>query len=191
MAKLQKKWKLAFVDGSAFNDTNKYGAGWVITNHKGNKPIAGCIRLSFNRANSLIAEIHAASAALNTLKENSRVVVLTDCAAVSAAIALNDFPERIKRARSNILLQKSWALLDRSIKQHEEVSVHFMQTSDHPLMQAAHYKAQEGAAKPFSKSSDQDFHSLRKKGGGYKQRYIWSELEDSPYTNGALKLTGT
>ncbi len=57
-----------YVDGSAMTDTNRYGIGWVKTNHKDKQPSEKSKRLPFAKACSTAAEVYAAADALEHIR---------------------------------------------------------------------------------------------------------------------------
>ena len=162
-----------YVDGSAHQDTNKYGVGWVRADHKDRIQSEKSKRLSVHRACSTAAEVYAAQDALDNVRKNSRVVVHSDSAAVCEAIAENNFYEKIRRASKNKPLRKAWESLERAIDRHKEVSAHFTQQSQHPFMQKAHNNAQTGANLRFNKAGVVDKHELK-----HEKGTIMQDIED-------------
>jgi ribonuclease HI len=143
-----------YADGSAFEDTNNYGLGWVRTNHKDRKPSYKSKRLNLDRATSLIAEIYAVSHALDHICKRSKVIVHSDCSVLCDAIAEHTLGTKIKKSKKG--LKSAWEALDKSIARHVDVSVQFTQCSPkpdgpYPYMLVAHNLAQAGASMPFNK----------------------------------------
>ncbi|MGH1376634.1 MAG: RNase H family protein [Alphaproteobacteria bacterium] len=150
-----------YVDGSAMTDTNRYGIGWVKTNHKDKQPSEKSKRLPFAKACSTAAEVYAAADALEHIRKNSKVTIHSDSAAVCEAIATNKFYDKIKKSRKNKPLRKSWEKLERATQKHEEVTAFYTHEDDHPHMKTAHQLAQDGAMKPFNKESKDDKKAVR------------------------------
>ncbi len=165
-----------YVDGSAMTDTNRYGIGWVKTNHKDKKPAEKSKRLPFKKACSTAAEVYAAADALEHIRKNSRITVHSDSAAVCEAIATNKFYDKIKKSRKNKPLRKSWENLERAVQKHEEVTVVYTNEDDHPHMKTAHHLAQSGAMKPFNKESKDDRKQTKHLKGEIRQDIV--ELVD-------------
>ena len=139
-----------YVDGSAYQDTNRFGIGWVTTDHKDKIQSEKSKRLSVHRACSTAAEVYAAQEALDHIRKNSTVVVHSDSAAVCETIATNNFYDKIRRAGKNKPLRKAWEALERAVERHKEVFVAFTQEAQHPLMLKAHQNAQTGATFRFN-----------------------------------------
>ncbi|MGN7438989.1 MAG: RNase H family protein [Alcanivorax sp.] len=162
-----------YVDGSAHQDTNKYGVGWVRADHKDRIQSEKSKRLSVHRACSTAAEVYAAQDALDHVRKNSKVVVHSDSAAVCEAIAENNFYEKIKRSSKNKPLRKAWESLERAVDRHKEVSAMFTQQSQHPYMQKAHNNAQTGANLRFNKAGIVDKHEQK-----HEKDTIMQDIED-------------
>tara|TARA_R110001592_G_scaffold16881_9_gene71605 strand:+ start:29840 stop:30412 length:573 start_codon:yes stop_codon:yes gene_type:complete len=139
-----------YVDGSAMNDTNRYGLGWVRTDHKDRIQSEKSKRISVPRACSTAAEVYAAQDALDHIRQNSNVVVHSDCAAVCDAIATNSFYDKIRRSTKNKPLNKAWGALERAVDRHKEVFAAFTKENQHPNMLKAHQNAQIGANLKFN-----------------------------------------
>ncbi len=139
-----------YVDGSAYQDTNKYGVGWVRTDHKDRLQSEKSKRLPIPRACSTAAEVYAAQDALDHVRKNSKVVVHSDCAAVCAAIAENSFYDKIRRSSKNKPLRKAWEALERAVDRHKEVLASFTREDQHEYMKKAHQNAQTGAQLKFN-----------------------------------------
>lgn len=139
-----------YVDGSAYQDTNRYGIGWVRADHKDRIQSEKSKRLSVPRACSTAAEVYAAQEALDHVRKNSNVVVHSDSAAVCCAIATNSFYDKIKRSGKNKPLRKAWEALERAVERHKEVFSAFTQENQHEYMKKAHQNAQTGAMLKFN-----------------------------------------
>lgn len=146
-----------YVDGSAFQDTNKFGIGWVRTNRKNKKPSLKSKRLSIQRGTSIIAELYAATDALNKVHRPSRILLFSDCSDLCTAIATQKIDKRLERARKTPNLKAAWEAVDKAVKRHKEVFVHYMPSNaEHVYMDIAHRLAQEGASKAFNKAAKLD-----------------------------------
>jgi ribonuclease HI len=145
-----------YVDGSAFQSTNKFGVGWVITDHKNRRPKLKSKRLNIERGTSLIAELYAAAKALDYIHRPSKIVLHSDCSDLCAAIATRKIDDRIHRARKTPTLKAAWEAVESAVKRHREVSVFYSPhdpKNPNLYMDIAHRLAQEGASKAFNKAA--------------------------------------
>ncbi len=132
---------------------HRVGYAWVKTNGKGKQ--AGSsqpMRLSTQEASTSLADVYAASDALNHLSAGSTVKIYTDNEML--ANTLNRPADNVtKKARSHKKhIRKAWTALQDAVDRHEYVSAEVTNAEDPPKeMATAKDIAQAGATQAFAK----------------------------------------
>lgn len=146
---------IAYSDGSVFNGGCQSGAGWVIYSigsAPGDEPLRrGSRRITeSSRATTTLAEICAATAALNAIGGNSHITLHVDDADLYTVLRYQSIlPERIERHDSRPELQSGYTALFNAVQRHASVTPIKSDADTCPRLRLAHHLAREGAfAKP-------------------------------------------
>lgn len=137
----------AYTDGSVFNGGCHGGAGWVIYTANGNPVARSSRRITETpRATTTLAEIYAATDALNRIAAQSAIVLHTDdqdlCRVLTYTATIDD---RINRHSNKPALRDAYAALYLAVVRHDSVTAVFADAAVCPRMREAHNLAREGA----------------------------------------------
>ncbi len=138
----------AYSDGSVFNGGCQAGAGWVIYGADGDEPLyRGSRRITeSSRVTTTLAEICAATAALNTIGGHSHITLHVDDADLYTVLRYQSLlPERIERHAARPELQQGYTALFNAIKRHAAVIAVKQDAETSPRLMLAHHLAREGA----------------------------------------------
>lgn len=141
----------AYSDGSVFNGGCQSGAGWVIYDADGtpdDEPVRrGSRRITESyRATTTLAEICAATAALNAIGGHSHITLHVDDAELYTVLRYQSLlPERIERHAARPELQNGYAALFNAVKRHAAIIPVQQDAATSPRLMLAHHLAREGA----------------------------------------------
>jgi len=138
-----------FVDGSAYQNKKLYGIGGLVICHNNLRLCKEFKAQLFGRHDSQTAEIYSVVYGLNSLPENSRVVVHNDlqklCDKMNGGLKSikHWFNKEAKNGKKHAEVACK-DLLD-AMKRHDTIVAMFERKSDRHFMKKAHDLAQEGA----------------------------------------------
>lgn len=144
----------AYSDGSVFNGGCQSGAGWVIfaADAAANaEPLCrGSRRITeSSRATTTLAEICAATAALNAIGDGSTITLHVDDADLYTVLRYQSLiEERIERHNLRPDLQSGYKSLFNAVQRHALVIGVKEEAETCPRLRHAHHLAREGAFRP-------------------------------------------
>ncbi len=138
-----------YIDGSFSPENNRIGIGWIHTDHNG-KPLQRGNRAIANggKNSSLLAEIYAAVYSLRRIRENSRIILHTDCEVLATTISEKLFTKRAhKNRKKNPPIAKAYLALSAEVERHTSVRAVFTKEAEHESMKEVDVLSKEGSRK--------------------------------------------
>lgn len=139
----------AYSDGSVFHGGCNAGSGWVLYAEGATQPLRSRSRRinETPRATTTLAEIYAATDALNDIARGHDVILHTDDQDLQRALRNTDtLRERIERhATARPVLGGAYTKLYNAVARHHSVTAVYSDADICPRMRMAHNLAREGA----------------------------------------------